>query len=304
MTNLRVAFAKLLLNTHGENVNLVDYSYLVLQNTKPEKISPGSSTIVSFLDIQIKDINETRCLVGAYGYALGDKYRTIDPANKTISKQEYPIPPFQGEAIFLLMESGYIVFEEKSSPYIEPEKIKDALENAFRSYAIEVPIKIQMLELSNTQELMIEFVQSLKKLFLIEFSNLRHSNPSEKSKFFDEASDARIDNIIESTTNPNGIDRDNDSFKNQISHVQNSYGKIRKAEGLDNDGFRAMELKEDKIRLTADVENQDSETKLKRMIGIFYQILSKLSINDTQSECKSQFHSDWKNQLGPSKKDL
>lgn len=304
MNNLRVAFAKILLNTHGKKVNLVDYSYTVLHNTKPEKISSSSSTIVSFLDIQIKDIKGTRCLVGAYGYALGDKYRTIDPTNKTISQQEYPTPPFQGEAIFLLMESGYIVFEEKSSPYIEPEKIKDALENAFRSYAIEVPVKIQMLELLNTQEVMIEFVQSLKKLFLIEFSNLRHSNPSEKSKFFDEASNARIDDIVESTINPDGIDRNNDLFKNQLSHVQNSYGKIRKAEGLDDDGFRAMELKDDKIRLTADVENQDSETKLNRMIGIFYQILSRLSINNTQSKCKNQFHSDWKNQLEPSKKGL
>ena len=277
MANLGVAFARLSLNSHGNEVNLIDYSYEVLQNTKPVKISKDSSTIVSFLDVQVQDIEDVRCLVGAYGYALGNRYRTIDPTNKTISQQEYPIPPFQGEAIFLLMESGYIVFEEKSAQYIEPEKIRDALESAFRSYAVEIPVKIQMLELFKDQSTIIDFIYSLKKLFSIEFSNLRHSNPSEKSKFFDEASNARINIIKESTTNPEGIDRENDLFKNQISHIQNSYGKIRKAEGVDSDGFRAMELREDKIRLIVDVEDQDSESKLIKMIGIFNQIRRQLS---------------------------
>lgn len=277
MANLGVAFARLLLNNHGNEVNLIDYSYKVLQNTKPVKISKDSSTIVSFLDIQVRDIEGVQCLVGAYGYALGNKYRTIDPANKTISQQQYPIPPFQGEAIFLLMESGYIVFEEKSAQYIEPEKIRDALESAFRSYAVEIPVKVQMLELFKDQGTIIDFVYSLNKLFSIEFSNLRHSNPSERSKFFDEASNARIDTIKESTMNPEGIDRENDLFKNQISHIENSYGKIRKVEGVDSDGFRAMELKDDKIRLIVDVEEQDFETKLKKMIVVFNQLRRKLS---------------------------
>lgn len=277
MANLGVAFARLLLNNHGNEVNLIDYSYKVLQNTKPVKISKDSSTIVSFLDVQVRDIEGVQCLVGAYGYALGNRYRTIDPANKTISQQEYPIPPFQGEAIFLLMGSGYIVFEEKSAQYIEPEKIRDALESAFRSYAVEIPVKVQMLELFKDQGTIIDFVYSLNKLFSIEFSNLRHSNPSERSKFFDEASNARIDTIKESTMNPEGIDRENDLFKNQISHIENSYGKIRKVEGVDSDGFRAMELKEDKIRLIVDVEEQDFETKLKKMIVIFNQLRRKLS---------------------------
>lgn len=278
MANLGVAFARLLLNNHGNEVNLIDYSYKVLQNTKPVKISKDSSTIVSFLDVQVRDIEGVQCLVGAYGYALGNKYQTIDPANKTISQQEYPIPPFKGEAIFLLMGSGYIVFEEKSAQYIEPEKIRDALESAFRSYAVEIPVKVQMLELFKDQGTIIDFVYSLNKLFSIEFSNLRHSNPSERSKFFDEASNARIDTIKESTMNPEGIDREKDLFKNQISHIENSYGKIRKVEGVDGDGFRAMELKEDKIRLIVDVEEQDFETKLKKMIVIFNQLRRKLSI--------------------------
>lgn len=277
MANLGVAFARLLLNAHGNEINLVDYSYKVLQNTKPVKIAKDSSTIVSFLDIQIRVIEGIRCLVGAYGYALGNRYRTIDPNNKTISQQEYPTPPFQGEAIFLLMESGYIVFEEKSAQYIEPEKIRDALESAFRSYAVEIPVKIQMLEFSKDQSTIVDFIYSLNKLFSIEFSNLRHSNPSEKSRYFDEASNARIDNIKESTTNPEGIDRESDLFKNQISHIKNSYGKIRKAEGTDSDGFRAMELRDDKVRLIVDVEDQDSDSKLKKMIGIFNQIRRKLS---------------------------
>ena len=277
MANLGVAFARLLLNAHGNEMNLVDYSYKVLQNTKPVKIAKDSSTIVSFLDIQVRDIEGVRCLVGAYGYALGNKYRTIDPNNKTISQQEYPIPPFQGKAIFLLLESGYIVFEEKSAQYIEPEKIRDALESAFRSYAVEIPVKVQMLELSKDQSTIIDFIYSLNKLFSIEFSNLRHSNPSERSRFFDEASNARINIIKESTTNPEGIDRENDLFKNQISHIQHSYGIIRRAEGIDSDGFRAMELKDDKIRLTVDIEDQDSDSKLKKMIGIFNQIRRKLS---------------------------
>lgn len=277
MANLGVAFAKLSLNTHGNEINLVDYSYKVLQNTKPTKISKDSSTIVSFLDVQVRDIDGVRCLVGAYGYALGNKYRTIDPNNKTISQQIYPTPPFQGEAIFLLMESGYIIFEEKSAQYIEPEKIRDALESAFRSYAVEIPVKIQMLELFKDQNTIIDFIYSLNKLFSIEFSDLKHSNPSEKSKFFDEASNARIHIIIESTTNPEGIDRENNLFKNQISHIQNSYGKIRKAEGVDSNGFRAMELRENKLRLTVDFEDQDSDSKLKRMIGVFNQIRKKLT---------------------------
>lgn len=277
MVNLGIAFAKLLLNNHGNKIDLIDYSYKVLQNTKPTKVSKDSSTIVSFLDVHVRDIDGIRYLVGAYGYALGNRYRTIDPTNKTISQQEYPIPPFQGEAIFLLMESGYIVLEEKSAQYIEPEKIRDALESAFRSYAVEIPVKIQMLELSKDQDTIINFVYSLNKLFSIEFSNLRHSNPSEKSKFFDEASDSRINTIRESTTNPEGIDRESNLFKNQISHIQKTYGEIRKAEGVDSDGFRAMEFKDDKIRLIVDVEEQDSEIKIKKMIKVFNQIRRKLS---------------------------
>lgn len=177
------------------------------------------------------------------------------------------------------MESGYLIFEEKSSPYIDPEKIKNAFEHAFREYAFEIPVNIQMLELSNDLETMVEFVHSLKKLFLIEFSSIRHSNPSPRSKFFDEAADARIDNMTESTTNPEGIDRESELFKNQISHIQHSYGRIRRAEGQDNYGFREMELEQGKIKLTVVIENQETDTKIKKMLSIFSQIKDKLSMD-------------------------
>lgn len=38
-----------------------------------------------------------------------------------------------------------------------------------------------------------------------------------------------------------------------------------------------MELKEDKIRFVVDVEEQDLEAKLRKMLGIFNQLRRKLS---------------------------
>ena len=273
---LKLAFSKIILKSHGEKINLIDYSNKVLEKTKPEKLTRKSNTIVSFLDIKIKEINDQRILIGFYGYALGDKYKVIDPDKKTTSKQDYPIPPFQSEALFLILESGHIIFEEKSVSYIKPERIKDALETAFRAYNFEIPVKIDFLELSENIETMIEFIYSLNALVSIEFSNLRHSNPSEVSEYFDEATNAKIDNIVESSNAPNGIDRENEEFKNQINHVR-KYGILRKSMGIDNDGFRIMELIENKIRLTVTLKDLEVDTKIYKMFEVFRQILDKLN---------------------------
>ena len=214
--------------------------------------------------------------MGFYGYALGEKYKVIDPDKKTISKQDYPEPPFQSEALFIILESGYIIFEEKSVSYIKPERIRDALESAFRAYNFTNPVKINFLELSENIETMIDFIYSLKTLVSIEFSNLRHSNPSELSEFFDEATNARIDNIVESSNDLSGIDIENEEFQNQISHVR-KYGTLRKAMGVGNDGFRIMELVENKIRLTVTLKDLEMDTKIYKMLEVFRQILNKLN---------------------------
>ncbi|MGD9778901.1 hypothetical protein [Methanomethylovorans sp.] len=277
MVKLTLAFGEVLLKTHGKALDLIDYTYKVLENTNPRKISKGSNTIVSFLDITRKKINGTKCLVGFYGYALGDTYQIIDPEHKTISHESYPTPPFAGKAMFVLLESGYLIFEEKTATYIEPLKIKESLESAYREYAVEMPVKIQMLELADSSNTMIEFVYALKRLISIEFSNLRHSNPSERSRYFDEATNSRIDNIAESTSNPAGIDRDSELFSDQISHIKHSYGKIKRAEGLDSKGLAVMESSEGTIRLTVTLENQEESTKIMKMLEVFKQISDKLT---------------------------
>lgn len=275
MVNLRLAFGKLVLKSVSK-MDLIDHSYNVLEKTTATKLSVKSRTIISFLDYRIEEINGLRCLIGYYGYAAGENYPIIDPSKKTLSEQKYIEPPFQGKALFLILESGYIIFEEKSESYIKPEKIKDALESAFRAYAFEIPMTINFLKLTENLETMVEFVYSLKSLFSIEFSNLRHSNPSEVSEYFDEATIARINNIVESSTDPAGIDRENTEFKNQIAHVKR-YGKLRKAEGLADDGFRVMELVQDQIRLSVTLVDAELETKVSKMLEVFNQLLDKLS---------------------------
>lgn len=275
MTNLRLAFGRLVLKSLSK-INLVDHSFNVLENTNASRLSSKSRTILSFLDYKIEEVNGLRCLIGYYGYASGDNYPIIDPTKKTLAAQKYVEPPFQGKALFLILESGYIIFEEKSESYIKPERIKDALESAFRAYAYEVPVIINFLKLTENLETMVEFVYSLKSLVSIEFSNLKHSNPSELSEFFDEATIARIDTIAETSTDPAGIDRENKEFKNQIAHVKR-YGKLRKAEGIASDGFRVMELVQDQIRLTVTLIDQELETKISKMLEVFNQLLNKLS---------------------------
>ncbi len=205
---IRLAFGKIILKS-AESINLIDHSYNVLEKTSAKRLSIRSRTIISFLDYKIEEVKGVRCLMGYYGYAAGDNYPVIDPAKKTISEQKYIEPPFHSKALFLILESGYIIFEEKTESYIKPERIKEALESAFRAYAYEIPVIINFLKLAENLETMVEFVYSFKRLVSIEFSNLRHSNPSEVSEFFDEATTARIDNITESSTDPDGIDREN-----------------------------------------------------------------------------------------------
>lgn len=272
---LRLAFGKTIIKSSDE-INIIDHAYNALEETSATKLNKNSSTILSFLDIGIRDISGLRCLIGYYGYALGNKYSVIDHDKKTISEQDYIEPPFQSKAIFMIMESGFIIFEEKSEPYIAPEKIKDALENAFRAYAIEKPIRIILLELAENLDTMMDFINSLQKLTLVEFSNLKHSNPSEVSKFFDEATDVRIDTIIESSNNDVGIDREHQEFKNQVAHTKR-YGILRRAEGVAVDGFRVMEIVEHKIKLTVTVLDQEIDTKVQKMLAVFKQIREKLS---------------------------
>lgn len=272
---IRLAFGKIILKS-PESINLIDHSYNVLEKTSAKRLSIRSRTIISFLDYKIEEVKGVRCLMGYYGYAAGDNYPVIDPAKKTISEQKYIEPPFHSKALFLILESGYIIFEEKTESYIKPERIKEALESAFRAYAYEIPVTINFLKLAENLETMVEFVYSLRKLVSIEFSNLKHSNPSEVSEFFDEATTARIDNITESSTYPDGIDRENREFKKQIGHVKR-YGKLRKVEGEAADGFRVMELVQDKIRLTVTLIDQEVETKITKMLDVFNQLLNKLS---------------------------
>lgn len=278
MVKLKLAFGKLLINTHEKELNIIDHTFSVLEKTVPHQISKGSNTIVSFLDISVKEYQNRKYLVGFYGYAVGTTYKVIDSTNKTISEQKYPTPPFISDAMFVLTEDCYIMFEDKKSSYIEPEIIIEALETAFRAFAIEMPVKIKMLELSDDTKTMVDFLYSLNKLFSIEFSNLRHSNPSEKSKLFDELTDARIDHLVESSSNSEGIDRDNEEFKNQIHHVENSYGKIKKVEGTDSNGLSIMELRDNSIHLTLEIEDQEVETKLDKMIKTLAIIFEKLSL--------------------------
>lgn len=273
---LKLAFGKIILKPHDEIVDLLDYCYKVLEKIEPEKLNIKSNTILSFLDYNIEEINGTRFFMGFYGYAVGDKYKVIDRDRKTISKQDYPEPPFQSEALFLILESGDIIFEEKSESYIKPERIRDALERAFRVYEYRTPVKIRFLKLSENVDTIVEFINSLKKLTSIEYSNLKHSNPSEISKFFDQIVIARIDNIIETSNNPNGIDRENIEFLNQINHAK-KYGKIRKAMGEAEDGFRIMELTEDEIHLTVTLKDQEVNTKILKMLDMFKHICEKLS---------------------------
>lgn len=273
---IRLAFGKIILKS-PKSINLIDYSYNVLEKTIPHKLSIKSRTIISFLDYKIEEVNGFHCLIGYYGYAAGDIYPIIDTTKKTLSEQKYIVPPFQGKALFLILESGYIIFEEKTESYIKPERIKDALESAFRAYAYEIPVIINFLELAESLETMVEFIYSLNSLVSLEFSDLKHSNPSEVSEFFDEAVIARINTIAESSDDPAGIDRKNTEFKNQIAHVRR-YGKLRKAGGLAGDGFRVMELVQDKIRLTVTLIDQEVETKISKMLEIFNQLLNKLSI--------------------------
>jgi len=275
MAKLRLAFGKIITKKH-DKINLIDHSYNALEETNAVKLSRDSSTILSFLDVVIRDLNGLQCLIGYYGYALGDKYSIIDPDKKTISEQDYIKPPFKSKAIFIITESGFIIFEEKSESYIEPEKIRDALESAFRAYAIEKPITINLMELADDSNTMIEFINSLNKLTLIEFSNLKHSNPSEVSEFFDEATNARIDTIIESSNDEIGIDREHQEFKNQIAHTKR-YGKLRRVEGIAVDGFRAMETAQNKIRLTVTVLDKEMDTKIQKMLAVFEQMRKKLS---------------------------
>jgi hypothetical protein len=218
MAKLRLAFGTLYIITHETETDLINHTFKVLEKTSPHHISKESNTIVSFLDVSVKEYQNKKYLVGFYGYALGNTYKIIDSTNKTISEQKYPIPPFVSEAMFVLTEEGYFIFEDKAASYIEPKKIVDALENAYRAYAVEMPIKIKMLELADNTKTMIDFIFSLNKLISIEFSNLRHSNPSEKSKLLDDLTDARIDNLVESSSDFEGIDRNNTEFKNQIKH--------------------------------------------------------------------------------------
>lgn len=272
---LRLAFGKIVMKPHEKEINIIDHSYSVLDKTKAERSNVKSSAIFSFLEIEIKEINGQRCLIGSYGYDLGKKYPVITD-KKTISEQNYPEPPFQSKAIFIILESGYILFEEKTEQYIKPEKIKDAIESAYRAYAYEIPVTIKFLKLTENLDTMVEFVLSLKKLISIEFSNLKHSNPSEVSEFFDEATIARIDSITESSNDPKGIDRENQEFKKQLKHVR-KYGKLRKAMGDAADGFRVMELVQDEIRLTVTLPDQEAGTKISKMIDVFKQILQKLT---------------------------
>lgn len=278
MVKLRLAFGRLLIITHDKELNIIDHTFNVLEKTVPHQISKGSNAIVSFLNISVKEYQNRKYLVGFYGYAVGTTYKVIDSANKTISEQKYPTPPFISDAMFVLTEDCYIMFEDKKSPYVEPKKIIEELESAYRAFDIKMPVKIEMLELSDNTKTMVDFIYSLNKLFSIEFSNLRHSNPSEKSKLLDELTNARIDDLVESSSNDEGIDRDNEEFKNQISHVENSYGKIKKVEGTDSNGLSIMELRDNNIHLTVEIKDHEVETKLDKMIQTLAIIFEKLSL--------------------------
>lgn len=248
-----------------------------MKASKPSKPTRKSSTILSFLDISIKVIDNHQYLMGFYGYALGEKYKVIDEDGKTIDEEIYPQPPLRSKALFLITDAGFLIIEEKTEQYIKPEKIRDALVRTIREFSLDFAVYVSFLKLAKDIETMIEFVKSLKVLTSIQFSNIRHSNPNEKSKFLDEASDARVDDLIESSKNFKGIDKENSEFiKNQIEHAQKRYAEIKKAEGLGIDGYRVMELVDESIRLTITVKDKTIDTIVIRMINVFNELLPKL----------------------------
>lgn len=275
---IRLAFGKVSIKSYNNiEINLIDYIYSALKASKPSKPTRKSSTILSFLDISIKVIDNHQYLMGFYGYALGEKYKVIDEDGKTIDEEIYPQPPFRSKALFLITDAGFLIIEEKTEQYIKPEKIRDALVRTIREFSLDFAVYVSFLKLAKDIETMIEFVKSLKVLTSIQFSNIRHSNPNEKSKFLDEASDARVDDLIESSKNFKGIDKENSEFiKNQIEHAQKRYAEIKKAEGLGIDGYRVMELVDESIRLTITVKDKTIDTIVIRMINVFNELLPKL----------------------------
>ncbi len=276
---IRLAFGKISIKPYGDTeINLIDHTFKALSTSKPSKLSRDSSTILSFLDISKKVFDDHQYLIGFYGYALGEKYQVIDEHGKTIADEDYPRPPFRSKALFLITDTGYLIIEEKTEQYIKPEKIKVALLKTIRAFSLDVAVDIRFLKLAKNVETMIEFVNSLKVLTSIQFSNIRHSNPNEKSRLLDEAADARVNDLIESSRDPKGIDRVQHEFiKNQLAHAQNMYADIKKAEGLGYDGYRVMESVEDSIRLTITVKDKKINTIIIKMINVLNELLPKLS---------------------------
>lgn len=276
---IRLAFGKISIKPYdNKEINLIDHISQALKMSKSHRLSRDSSAILTFLDTSIKVIDNRQYLIGFYGYALGEKYHVIDEYGKTITKENYPRPPFRSKALFLITDAGYIIIEEKTEQYIKPEKIKDALVKTIREFSLDFAVDIRFLKLAKNVETMIEFVNSLRVLKSIQFSNIRHSNPNEKSRFLDEAADVRVDDLIESSKDPKGIDREKHEFiTNQIDHAQKRYAEIRKAEGLGHDGYRVMELVEESIRLTISVKDKKIDSIVLKMIKVFNELLPKLS---------------------------
>lgn len=275
-SQIRIAFGKIsVVSYFNEKIDLIDHIFRALEISKPSNLSRESSTVLSYLDVSKRDIGNHQYVIGFYGFALGENYQVIDENGKTITEQKYPRPPFKSKALFLIQDSGYLILEEKTESYIKPEKIKEALEATIREYSLNFSVEIDFLKLAENIT-MREFIDSLDVLSSIEFSEIRHSNPNEKSEFLDEATNARIDNIIESSTDKKGIDKYYKEFLNQIAHAEN-YAIIRKAEGLIKGSYRVFELVKGNIRLTVNVEDNKINTKISKMITVFEELLPKLS---------------------------
>jgi hypothetical protein len=193
-----------------------------------------------------------------------------------VQEANYPVPPFRGRARFLIDERGYVIIESMTSPAIQPEKVVDAIEAELRRFSnIEFSTSIEFLGLEENYESIVQFIMSLSSLREIEFTDLRHSNPSERSKYMDEAADQRVDTINHKSSDPNGIKRDHPEFQNELEHAKR-YATISKAGGVTPEGYESMEMVQDELILTVQVESRDADHVVDRMVAVFHRVFQRL----------------------------
>jgi hypothetical protein len=215
-------------------------------------------------------------LLAYFAYEHGTEFDTIDEETKEFVKVPYPKIPYQGRVLFVITPTGDLVMQRASTPYLEPSRLMEALqEEVRRQTADDFNVTVRALEFHETYSSTVQFINELSELSAIKFVRIRHSNPESRDEKMDKIADMNVDELIERSSKRGGINRDSPEFAAQLGHAK-SYAQIERAEGQLEGEFTELVVIEGVPEVTIAPEAEDELGMAKTMTRALRKIRSRL----------------------------